>query len=232
MRRAARGTTILKKNLRLKFFAFVGLIWLALLACRVTDLIAQGGATVTLTATRPRPTFTLSAHLIEIPTDTPPPPPPPSSTRPPPPTPRPATRAPTPRPVTAAPPPPTPDPDAGFYYKRRNFQCVSAPNTRIEGTITENGAPKNGVRVRISFSENGPAEIMPDFITGVDPADPNHVCPECRGKYRLSPSEGSKVDGNWWVHVVDDAGTLLSRSTFIHTQDGPGCNTATIDFVH
>ena len=86
--------------------------------------------------------------------------------------------------------------------------------------------------MRISFSENGPAEIMPDFITGVDPPDPNHVCPECRGKYRLSPSEGKQVDGNWWVHVVDEGGTPLSKSTFIHTQDGPGCNTATIDYVH
>lgn len=112
------------------------------------------------------------------------------------------------------------------------MKCVVASNTRIEGIVTENGAPKNGVRVRISFSENGPAEIMPDFITGIDPADPNHKCPECAGKYRLSPSEGAQVDGNWWVHVVDDGGNLLSKSTFFHTQDGPGCNTATIDFVH
>jgi hypothetical protein len=198
----------------------------------VTDIIAQGGATATTTATRPRPTFTLSARLIEIPTDIPPPTPLPLPTRPPPPTLRPATRAPTPRPATAAPPPPTPDPDAGFYYKRIFKGCVAAPNTRIEGVVTENGSLKNGVKVRISFSENGPAEILPDFITGVDPADPNHICPECRGKYRLSPAEGKPVDGNWWVHVVDDGGTPMSKSTFIHTQDGPGCNTATIDFVH
>lgn len=232
MRSDARGTTVLKKFSSFQLYVWVGLIWVSLLACRVTDLVAQGGATVTVTSTRPRPTFTLAARLLETPTDIPPPPPP-SSTRPPPPTPRPPTRIPTAaKPAPTNPPAPTPDPDAGFYYKRRNVQCVSAPNTRIEGTVFEGGTPRNGVKVRISFSENGPAEIMPDFVTGVDPADPNHICPECRGKYRLSPSEGAKVDGNWWVHVVDDNGNPLSKSTFIHTQDGPGCNTATIDFVH
>ena len=201
------------------------------LACRVTDVIAQNPGVATNTPTRARPTFTRVAVAIEEPTNPPPPPSPP--TRPPPPTPRPATRAPTPRPATAAPPPPTPDPDAGFYYKRIFKGCVAASNTRVEGTVTENGNLKNGAKVRMSFSENGPADTpLPDFVTGTDPADPNRNCPECRGKYRLSPSEGSLIDGNWWVHVVDDSGNPMSRSTFIHTQDGPGCNTATIDFVH
>jgi len=222
----------LKKFSPLQLAALLGLAWIGLLACRVTDLIAQGGATATITATRPRPTFTLSARLLEQPTDIPTPAP--SSTRPPPPTPRPPTRIPTAaKPAPTNPPPPTPDPDAGFYYKRVLKGCVTAPNTRIEGIVTENGNLKNGVKVRISFSENGPADTpLPDFVTGIDPVDPKHNCPECQGKYRLSPSEGSRLDGNWWVHVVDDNGNPISRSTFIHTQDGPGCNTATIDFVH
>lgn len=209
-------------------------VWIILLACRVTDgLVAQGGTPATATpTTRPRPTFTLAARLLETPTDIPPPP---SPTRPPPPTPRPPTRVPpTVKPAATAPPPPTPDPDAGYYYKRIFKGCAVAPNTRIEGTVTENGTLRNGVRVRISFEENGPPDTpLADFVTGVDPSDPNHIpCPSCEGKYRLSPAEGGRIDGNWWVFVVDGSGNPMSKSTFIHTQDGPGCNTATLDFAH
>lgn len=224
------------KYSRSRIIALIALIWLAILACRTADVfVARGGATPTIAPTRPRPTFTVSAQLVqEEPTN----PPPPTIPPPKPPTSRPAPIriAPTATKPAAPPPaPPTPDPDAGFYYRRVFKGCVaaSAPNTRIEGTIIDNGSPRNGVRVRLSFEENGPADTpLADFKTGTDPTDPNHVCPECRGKYRLSPSEGSYADGNWWVYVVDDGGNPLSKSIYVHTQDGPGCNIATIDFVH
>jgi hypothetical protein len=211
----------------------IALIWLAMLACRSSDVFLARGGTATLTPTRPRPTFTLSAIIVpEEPTN----PPPPTVPPPRPPTSRPApvrippTATKPPAPTTV---PPTPDPDAGFYYRRVFKGCAAASNTRIEGTVIDGGTPRSGVKVRLSFEENGPADTpLPDFLTGTDPADPKHPCPACQGKYRLSPSEGSLQDGNWWVYVVDDSGNPLSKSVFIHTQDGPGCNTATVDFVH
>ena len=228
MRRNARGTTILKKYSSLQLYAIVGLAWIGLLACRVTDVIAQVGATVTPTATRPRPTFTLSARLIEIPTDIPPP----SSTRPPSPTPRPPTRIPTAtKPAPTLPPPPTPDPYAGYYYKPVNKGCVTAPNTRIQGTVIENGSKKNGVKVRVGLFEGGDP-VIDDFITGIDPSDYKHIDPSLQGQYRLGLFEGQQNAGNWWVFILDDGGSRISPGVYVITQDGGGCTTATIDFVH
>ena len=226
--------------------ALVGFFWLLVLSCRTSDFLAQNippTATKTRTVTRiatVRPTFT-PAPPTPVPTDTPPPPvlnePLPTArlivpTRAP--TARPVTRAPTPY-RSPIPPPPSATPDlfGGFYYRPVNKGCVDATNTRIQGTVTENGVPKNGVRIRVSDSDGGgDTNGFGDFVTGTDPSDPHHDCPQCAGKYRISPSEGSRVDGNWWVFVIDNAGNPLSKGTFIHTQDGPGCNTATIDFVH
>jgi hypothetical protein len=213
----------------------LGFFLLAALACRTAQVVAEAGATPTRTATRTplRPTFTPAPPTLP-------------PTEPPPPTPVPVTptRAPTVRPVptriptpakspTPPPPPPTPNPDAGWYYRRVFKGCVDAPNTRIEGTVYENGLKKNGVIVRLSDSDQGPPfPGLNDFITGTDPADYKHQCPECQGQYRLSPAEGQRVNGNWWVFVIDASGNPLSKGYFIHTQDGPGCNTATVDFVH
>jgi len=226
--------------------ALVSFFWLIVLGCRTGDLIAQDfpTATRTITVTRTatmRPTFT-PAPPTDVPTDTPPPPlisdqPLPTAPLIVP------TRVPTSRPVTRAPtayhspvpPPPSATPDlfGGYYYRPVNKGCVDAPNTRIQGTVTDGGVLKNGVRVRVSDSDGGgDTNGFGDFVSGTDPSDPHHNCPECAGKYRISPSEGSRVDGNWWVFVIDNAGNPLSKGTFIHTQDGPGCNTATIDFVH
>lgn len=97
--------------------------------------------------------------------------------------------------------------------------------------MLENGLPKNGVRVRLSDSENG-GPLIDDFITGTDPSDYNHKCPECVGKYRLGIAEGQRIDGNWWVYVLDSAGNPQSPGVYVKTHDAPGCNTATVDFRH
>lgn len=212
--------------------ALGGIVWLVLLGCRTADLIARANPTPTRTATRtpPRPTFT-------------PVPPTPAPTLAPPTVPLVPTRPPTPRPVptrtrvppslTPAPPPPTPDPDAGWYYKRvfKGCQTSTSPNTRIEGTVYENGLKKDGVLVRLSHGEHLEA-VIPDFVTGVDPTDHKHIAPERQGMYRLSPAEGGYMDGNWWVFVVDNNGNPLSKGQYIKTHDGPGCNIAIVDFVH
>lgn len=205
----------------------------ALLACRVSDVfVAQGGPTPTRTPTRPRPTFTLFAQLIpDTPTNTPLPTQPPPTPRPPTAT-RPPTRVPTATKVpTPAPLPPTPDPYAGYYYRPVNKGCVTAGNTRIQGTVFENGSKRNGVRVRVSLSEGGDP-VIDDFITGVDPSDYKHNDPSLQGQYRLGLFEGQQNAGNWWVFILDEAGGRISPGVYVNTQDGGGCNTATIDFVH
>jgi hypothetical protein len=210
-----------------------GIFWLVILGCRTTDVIARANPTSTetpvATRTTVRPTFTRVPPTIP---PTPIPPPPPAT-----PTRAPTARPPTPRPVvparspTPAPPPPTADPYAGWYYKPVNKGCVEAGNTRIEGTVLENGLPKNGVRVRVSNSEHGDA-VIDDFITGTDPSDYKHICPECAGKYRLGIAEGQRIDGNWWVFIVDDGGSPQSPGVYVKTHDDRGCNTAIIDFRH
>jgi hypothetical protein len=133
--------------------------------------------------------------------------------------------------ATPAPPPPTSDPYAGYYYKPVNKGCVTAPNTRIQGTVYENGQKKNGVTVRVSDRVGGGPSIS-DFVTGTDPSDYKHINPSLRGQYRLALYEGQQNAGNWWVFIIDEGGNLLSPGVLVTTQDGPGCNTATIDFVH
>ena len=209
--------------------------WFVILGCHTTDLIAltNPGATST-SAPTVRPTFTRIPPTI--------PPPPPQPTSPPPPT-APPTRAPTVRPPPtraptlkpAAPPPapPTADLFGSYLYRPVSKGCVTAQNTRIQGTVYDNGMKQNGVIVRLSESDGGPKfPELDDFKTGTDPSDYNHHCPECEGMYRISPAEGQMVDGNWWVFIIDGSGAPLSKGFFIHTQEGPGCNTATVDFVH
>ncbi len=206
---------------------------LAVLSCRVSDVfVAQGNSASTRTPTRPRPTFTLFAQLVpEEPTITPPPTQPPPTPRPPT-----STRAPTRIPTATRPPPPvplppTPDPYAGYYYRPVNKGCVTAGNTRIQGTVVENGIKKDGVKVRVSLSEGGDP-VIDDFITGLDPSDYKHVDPSLQGQYRLGLFEGQQNAGNWWVFILDGGGNRISPGVYINTQDGGGCNTATIDFVH
>jgi hypothetical protein len=132
---------------------------------------------------------------------------------------------------TPVPPPPTADPYAGYYYKPVNKGCATAGNTRIQGTIFENGNKKNGVIVRVSDITGGGPSIN-DFITGTDPRDFKHTDPSLQGQYQLALYEGQQNAGNWWVFVIDNAGNILSPGVLVTTQDGGGCNTATIDFVH
>jgi hypothetical protein len=217
----------------LTLVAYASITLLIVLGCRTADLIAQGGATPTRTAIRAtvRPTFT-TVPPTEPPTDVPP-----LTALPVVPTRAPAprivpTRVPTPaKSATPAPPPPTPDPYAGYYYKPVNKGCVTAPNTRIQGTVIENGQKKNGVLVRVSDREGGGPSID-DFTTGVDPSDYKHQDPSLQGQYRLALYEGQKNAGNWWVFIIDSAGNLLSPGVLVTTQDIGGCNTATVDFVH
>jgi hypothetical protein len=209
--------------------------WFVILGCRTTDLIARVNPTATATTTAAstaRPTFTRVPPTEPPPSPTLAPPPtiPPTHI----PTPRlPPTRAPTSKPAPPPPAPPTPNPCAGYYYCPVFKGCVAASNTRIQGTVYDGGVKRNGVIVRLSESDGGPKwPDLDDFVTGVDPTDYHHQCPECEGMYRISPAEGQMISGNYWVFIIDSNGTPQSKGLFVHTQDGPGCNTATVDFVH
>jgi hypothetical protein len=107
---------------------------------------------------------------------------------------------------------------------------VEGDNTRIEGTITDGGQPRNGVLVRVSGTENGPSAV--DTTTGINPADKNRVDPTFIGKYRLGLAEGQRINGSWYVFVVGSNGEPASRNVNIQTVDKPGCNTGIVDFAH
>jgi hypothetical protein len=215
-------------------------IWLAMLGCQITNMVTLARvaptATRAPTQTAARPTFTpappivASSPTIEQPFVPPtnPPSPVPASTARPAPT---RTRTPVPPPVAAAPPAPTADPYEGYYYRVTKNVCATDTNTRIEGTVLNNGSPQNGVRVRLSNGKYDTA-VIDDFITGTDPSDAKHIAPEWQGRYRLSPAEGQRMDGNWWVFIIDKTGQPISVAAYVKTHDGPGCNTATVDFAH
>ena len=220
---------------------------LVLLGCQITDTLTflrpapakspqAIGPTKTIASAvaSTRPTFTPVPPTLDVPpTDVPPPivptntAPRPSPTRTSPPRPT-ATRV-----VAAAPPPPTPTIDLyqGYFYRIAKNTCVAASNTRIEGTVFNNGAPQNGIRVRLSSGKYD-IPVINDFITGTDPSDDKHIAPEWQGRYRLSPAEGQRIDGNWWVFIIDKNEQPLSVAAYVKTHDTAGCNTATVDFAH
>jgi hypothetical protein len=235
LKRENKGRSVKTSPRVNKLILAAGLGWFMILGCSTTNLIARANPGATNTAAP-----TVRATFTRIPPTEPPPPPPPTAVPPPvipptrTPTPRrPPTRVPTPKPAAPTPVPPTPDLFGGFYYRPVNKGCSTSTsrNTRIEGTVYDNGVRKNGVTVRLSHGEHLDP-LLPDFITGGDPSDPNHKAPEREGMYRLSPAEGGYQDGNWWVFVIDGNGNPLSKGQYIKTHDAPGCNIAIVDFVH
>ncbi len=217
---------------RRKLVVLACLAAIAILGCQVGNLVARVNPTATRTlAPTVRATFTrVPPTPLPSPTLVPPPPPSPVVARA---TPT-RTRTPVPKPtVPPPPPPPTPTPDlfGGYYYRPVFKGCVADSNTRIEGTVYENGVKKNGVIVRVSHAEHA-EPLIKDFVTGTDPRDHKHKAPEWEGRYRLGIAEGQRIDGNWWVFIVDATGNPLSRGYYIKTHDDPGCNVATVDFVH
>lgn len=101
--------------------------------------------------------------------------------------------------------------------------CEPGENTRAVGTIYEHDAPKNGVRIRVSYALGGPP-VIPDFISGNNPYSPNSPDPQHPGYYQLGLLEGGALAGNWWVFVIDDKENLISEGRLFNTQ---GQTTAT-----
>ncbi|MBI4675519.1 MAG: hypothetical protein HY741_28070 [Chloroflexi bacterium] len=111
-------------------------------------------------------------------------------------------------------------------------RCEPGENTRAVGTIYENDQPKNGVRVRVSYAMGGPP-VIPDFISGNDPNNPNRQDPLHPGYYQLGLLEGGALAGNWWVFIVNAKGDVVSEGRFFNTQGqttATSCQVGVTDF--
>jgi hypothetical protein len=106
-------------------------------------------------------------------------------------------------------------------------RCETGENTRAVGTIYEHDAPKNGVRIRVSYVAGGPP-VIPDFISGNDPQNPSTTDPQHPGYYQLGLLEGGALAGNWWVFVVDSKGKMLSEARFFNTQGQQTANSCQV----
>jgi hypothetical protein len=208
------------------FFVLILASFAVVLGCRASDLAdsirqRRAGATaVAANTVRPKPsatetlvalvetptevpteteTETLEPSPTGAPTDTPEPSETstPSATR----TPAPPTRIPPPTQTftPAPPPPPTRCPDQLCVIKT---DCLSGQDTRAIGHVYANGAPLNGVTVRVSYDYGG-APVAGDFISGHDPINPRNLWPGHDGYYQVGISEGSAKAGTWWVFVID-----------------------------
>lgn len=114
--------------------------------------------------------------------------------------------------------------------------CQTDGNTIIEGIVYNNGAPENGVAVRVAKSA-GAYPLVDDFVSGNDPINPGGKDPKNPGHYILEIVAGAPREGNWWVFVVDvpNGTKVISEAKLIHTNDdntNPGnCQHAFVDFV-
>ncbi len=101
--------------------------------------------------------------------------------------------------------------------------------------VFENGIPKNGVRVRVSYADGGPRlNGVPDFISGHDPINPQNLDPTHPGYYQIGIQEGAALDGNWWVFLVDDNGNEISAGRWFKTTNvvtGNSCQVGVTDFA-
>ncbi len=105
-------------------------------------------------------------------------------------------------------------------------------NTRAVGTVYEDGEPKNGVRVRLSYKSGGPP-VLPDFITGHDPINPTQLDPDHPGYYQFGMLEGGNREGYWCVFLLDDKRKVASETRCFMTageRTTDSCNVATTDF--
>jgi hypothetical protein len=110
--------------------------------------------------------------------------------------------------------------------------CQPGENTRAIGTIYQNDRPLNGVRVRVSYAYRGAPDVS-DFISGHDPNNPSVLDPNHPGYYQLGMSEGSALNGDWWVFIVNDAGDAVSEGRYFHTegeQTSTSCQIGITDF--
>ncbi len=187
-------------------------------------------ATTTVTATRQRPTATRAPTQTEIPTELPT-----------------ETEFPTDSfdtlqefptdsfveyPTDPLEPTETPVPTREFKYAISKSWCGPNWQTFIEGRVTEDGYPVDGLYVRISLGpDRDPA--WTDYVTGTDPTKP--------GGYTLIIDANRPHEGLWYVWLVDpETQKRISDISIVKTdpirvedtEKSPGsCQSATVNFV-
>jgi hypothetical protein len=88
------------------------------------------------------------------------------------------------------------------------------------------------VRVRVSYAAGG-SPVLPDFISGNDPNNPNRQDPLRPGYYQHGLLEGGALGGDWWVFIVSEDGRVLSEARYFNTQGqvtATSCQVGITDF--
>lgn len=86
--------------------------------------------------------------------------------------------------------------------------------------------------MRVSYSLGGP-RLLPDFISGRDPINPNIEDPNRPGYYQFGLLEGGPLQGDWWVFIVNDDGEPLSTGRYFKTHGeitATSCQVGITDF--
>jgi glucose/arabinose dehydrogenase len=147
-----------------------------------------------------------------------------------------ATASPTVTPSPMATPSVTPSPTAtatpasGYVFNRAELvRCdPNAGVTYINGTVRYDGVPANGYGVVFSYQPDGPW-VTPPQTSGPHPGYPGWN----PGYYSHILQSGMPREGDWWLWIVDDQGTRISKMAFVHTDGVAGagkCQQAVVDF--
>ena len=141
---------------------------------------------------------------------------------------RPTTRAPIVRaPIKTSTPtriPATPAPSFAFHV---DFSWCG-PNwlTFVEGTVSQDGIPRDGLRVRVSLGPDG-LPAWNDYVTGTDSTKP--------GGYTQIIDANSPHEGVWYLWLVDpQTSQRISDIAVVKTdakrQNETSCQSATVNF--
>jgi hypothetical protein len=131
-------------------------------------------------------------------------------------------------------PTPTPTPAAYVFNVFAVSSCLpQAAGTWFEGTVYLHGQTADGFRIVFSSTPDG-GWITDPAITGPTPIKPW----DGHGHYShiIRPaSSGQPIAGDWYVWIVNEAGTRISVLAPWHsTGPGPtgqGCNQAVVNFA-
>jgi hypothetical protein len=128
------------------------------------------------------------------------------------------------KPATPTKIPPTPPPS--FLYHESFAWCGPNWQTFVEGTVTLDGIPQNGLLVRISLDRDG-APAWDDYKTGTDLTKP--------GGYTQIIDANAPHGGLWYLWIVDpQSHQRISQIAAIKTDpkriEETSCQSATIDF--
>ncbi len=140
----------------------------------------------------------------------------------------PVTRAPVRAPTKTRTPTQIPATPTPSYLYHVNFSwCGPNWQTFVEGTVSQDSQPKNGLLVRISMGPDGLPGPGNDYRTGTDPAKP--------GGYTQIIDANAPHEGTWYLWVVDpQTKNRVSDIAIVKTDpkhvEEKSCQSATVNF--